>query len=110
MEKNYTKKVSARSVSLHLGVVNSTPLASWGESPTLIAHVSARVTRTFSAETLVSAHLDVSSRGAADAGSAVGRVATYAVHRSEQHQRAVRPDRVSHAQVRTRTRAEMSAK
>lgn len=86
----------------HVGVVNSTPLASWGESSTLIAHVSARVTRTFSVETLVSAHLDVSSRGAANTGSAVGRVTTHAVHRSEQYQRGVRPDRVSYAQVRTR--------
>lgn len=49
-----------------------------------------RVSRTtFSAETLVSAHLDVSSRGAADAGSVVGRAAAHAVHRSELHQGGV---------------------
>lgn len=49
------------------------------------------------AETLVSAYLDVSSRGAADAGSAVGRAATHAIHRPEQHERGIRTDRVSHA-------------
>jgi len=51
----------------------------------------------FCAETLVSTHLDVSPRGDADAGSAVGRAAAHAVHRPEQHEGGIRTDRVSHA-------------
>jgi len=67
----------------------------------LIVHASAKCRvshkRSLFAETLVSAHLDVSSRGAADAGSAVSRAAAYAVHCPKQHEGGIRTDCVSHA-------------